>query len=86
MAIIPIAVLTTLVVFVLVILITRYVSLGSILASALFPLWAYLYGYGEVSMVIIYGSIAGALLIISRHMDNILRLIQGKENRLKFSK
>jgi glycerol-3-phosphate acyltransferase PlsY len=85
MAMIPIAVVTTLVVFALVVVLTRYVSLGSILATALFPLWAYLYGYGEVSMFIIYCGIGGAMLIVSRHKENIARLVRGNENRLKFS-
>jgi len=85
MAIIPIAVITTLVVFALVVLTTRYVSLGSILATGLFPLWAYLYGYGDTSMFIIWYGIIGALLIISRHRDNIVRLIKGNENRMKLS-
>lgn len=85
MAIIPLAVLTTLVVFALVVLLTRYVSLGSILATGLFPLWAYLFGYGEISMFIIWCGIGGALLIISRHRENIMRLIQGNENRMKLS-
>ena len=81
LAIMPWAVLTTLVVFALVVLLTRYVSLGSILATGLFPLWAYLYGYGDGHMAIVWGAIPGAALIIGRHHENIRRLFQGTERK-----
>jgi len=82
LAIMPWAVTTTLVVFALVILLTRYVSLGSILATGLFPLWAYLYGYGDNHMFVVWGAIPGAALIISRHHENIRRLIRGTERKV----
>lgn len=82
LAITPSGVLTTLVLFVLVVLVSRYVSLGSILATGLFPLWSWLWGYGDGHMVVIWGAIPGALLIIAKHADNIRRLLAGKENRL----
>ena len=85
LALTPVAVVTTLVVFVLVILLTRYVSLGSIVATALFPLWGYLYGYGDGHMVVILGAIPGALLIVAKHHSNIHRLLTGQENRLSLS-
>lgn len=73
------AVLTTLAVFVLVVAATRYISAASIAATALFPLWAYL--YGVPSAVIVWTSI-GAALIIGKHHENIRRLLAGTENRL----
>ena len=73
------AVATTLVVFVLVVAATRYVSAASIAATALFPLWAHL--YGVPSAVILWTSI-GAALIIGKHHENIRRLLAGTENRL----
>jgi glycerol-3-phosphate acyltransferase PlsY len=45
LALAPYAVLTTLVLWALIVYFSRYVSLGSILATAAVPLWTYLY-YG----------------------------------------
>ena len=82
LALCPPAVLTTLVLFVLVLALTRYISAASILATALFPVWAYLYGYP--APVLIWGS-AGALLIIAKHHQNIRRLASGTENKFTMS-
>lgn len=78
----PWAALTTVTVFIVAIALTRYVSVGSILAAGLFPLWAYLWGYGNPHMIIVYGSIPGALLIVARHSENIRRLLRGEERRI----
>jgi glycerol-3-phosphate acyltransferase PlsY len=78
LALCPGAVGTTLVLFVLVLVLTRYISAASILATALFPVWAYL--YGEPAPVLLWGA-AGALLIIAKHHQNIRRLASGTENR-----
>ncbi len=78
LAISPLAVLTTLGAFILVLLLTRYISLASILATALYPLWAYLYGYH--SIVLIWASIGG-LLIILKHHQNIRRLFSHTESK-----
>jgi glycerol-3-phosphate acyltransferase PlsY len=78
----PLAVFTTLVVFVLVLVSTRYISAASIAATALFPLWAYIYGFP--APVIVWGA-AGALLIVAKHHQNIRRLLSGTENKFKTS-
>ncbi len=78
LALCPPAVGTTLVLFVVVLVLTRYISAASIAATALFPFWAYLYGYP--ASVLFWGG-AGALLIIIRHHQNIRRLISGTENK-----
>ncbi len=78
LALSPAAVLTTLVVFILILALTRYISAASIGATALFPVWAYL--YGQPIVVIGWGSL-GALLIIIRHSQNIRRLFSGTENK-----
>jgi glycerol-3-phosphate acyltransferase PlsY len=81
LAILPLAVSTTLVVFVLVLILTRYISASSIAATALFPLWAYLYG---APGAVFFWALAGAVLIILKHHQNIRRLISGTENKLVF--
>ncbi|MBP7864690.1 MAG: glycerol-3-phosphate 1-O-acyltransferase PlsY [Acidobacteria bacterium] len=82
LALMPLGTLTTLVVFVLAILVTRYVSLGSILATALFPLWGWLWGYGDGHMSVIWIGVCSAVLIVSMHHANIVRLLKGTENKL----
>ena len=74
----PFPVLTTLVVFVLVLASTRYISAASIAATALFPLWAYLYG---VPLPAVLWGAAGALVIVAKHHQNIRRLLSGTENK-----
>jgi glycerol-3-phosphate acyltransferase PlsY len=74
----PIAVLTTLGLFVLVAVTTRYVSAASVVATAMYPVWAYI--YGETMPVLIWAAV-GALLIVAKHTQNIRRLFAGTERR-----
>jgi glycerol-3-phosphate acyltransferase PlsY len=78
LALSPAAVLTTLVVFVATLVLTRYMSAAAILAAALFPVWALL--YGEPATVLLWGSL-GVLLIVAKHHQNIRRLIAGTERK-----
>ena len=73
------ALLTALGCFVLILLLTRYVSAASIGATILFPLLAYIFGAPTPLLI---GAVLGAVLIIARHYQNIQRLLSGKENRL----
>jgi acyl phosphate:glycerol-3-phosphate acyltransferase len=82
LALSPLAVSTTLIAFIIILLLTRYISAASIGATALFPLWAYLYG---VSASILLWAIPGVLIIILKHHQNIRRLIAGTENKFKLS-
>ena len=78
LALSPLAVLTTLGLFVLVLLLTRYISAASIAATGFFPFWAYLYGEPAI---VLFWAVLGALLIIVKHHQNIRRLISGTENK-----
>jgi len=78
LALSPLALVTTLGLFVLILLLTRYISAASIGAMASFPLWAYLYGEPAP---LIWGAVLGAVLIIVKHHQNIRRLLSGTENR-----
>jgi glycerol-3-phosphate acyltransferase PlsY len=80
----PVAVLIALPVFVAVILITRYVSLGSLLGSAaiaiaLFVMWAV--ANGPISGAYVLYAVAGAALVWLAHADNIERLMHGQERK-----
>ena len=80
----PRATLVTMGVFVAVVVALRYVSLGSIVAVALFPLLAWLlHDYGGAPQVLGFMEIA-SLLIIARHHQNIARLVAGTEPRFQW--
>ena len=75
----PKALLISLLCFLIVVWIWRMVSLGSLLASILLPLWGGLWGYPQ-PCVILSGIIA--LFIIIRHGANIKRILAGTESRM----
>ena len=86
LALAPYSVLTSLVVWALIVYFTRYVSLGSILATALIPLWTLIY-YGLLQpsphlKALIIIAIAGCALIVATHRENINRLMHGTENKV----
>lgn len=78
----PKAVLVAAAIFLLIVLIFRYVSLGSIIAVATFPVLAWLFHeYGASTGALAFMAMS-SLLIIARHHANIRRLLSGTENRL----
>ncbi|HEX8473930.1 MAG TPA: glycerol-3-phosphate 1-O-acyltransferase PlsY [Pyrinomonadaceae bacterium] len=84
----PLAVASALLIFVLIVWKTRYVSLGSIVAAALLPLavWIWNSRTPEASLNVaplVVAAVAGSLLIIIMHRANIERLMKGTENKLK---
>lgn len=71
-------------VFVLVVMLTGYVSLSSMLAATAIPLSLILMdetGLREVPTATIWFSIGVAFLMLFTHRSNIKRLMEGKENR-----
>lgn len=76
----PLVFLLILVGFVVVVWLTRWVSLGSITAAALAPLLAWLLGHVQPAELYL----AVAALIVVKHRENIGRLLRGQENRLTF--
>jgi len=69
-------------IFIAVVALFRYVSLGSIIAVASFPLLVYeMRAYGNVPMALAFMT-ATSLLIIARHNQNIRRLLSGREYRV----
>jgi glycerol-3-phosphate acyltransferase PlsY len=86
LALAPYSVLTTLVLWVAIVYFSRYVSLGSIIATAAVPLWTLLY-YGLLQpsphlKALLVVAIAGCALIVATHHENISRLIHGTENKI----
>lgn len=81
----PISISITLAIFLIVMLSTRYVSLGSIAGAIAYPLsqliLRYWIGWDIDGSIIIFSS-AIALGIIIKHKGNIKRLLEGTENRV----
>ncbi|MEJ7710658.1 MAG: glycerol-3-phosphate acyltransferase [Pyrinomonadaceae bacterium] len=61
---------------------TRYVSLGSILAAGTLPVWLWLL-HDNRNQPLLLTAALGGLLIILMHHANIKRLLAGTENKLK---
>lgn len=76
----PKTVLLTIGVFALLVVLFRYVSLGSIVAVALFPLFA-LRALHRDSRTFVFIA-ATSLLIIARHGGNLRRIYAGTESRI----
>jgi len=80
-ALVPITtVLYVLAVFLVIVLFTRYVSLASIVAAALFPLFALPHAPARTPRVV-GGYILMPLIVILKHHQNIRRLLSGTEHR-----
>jgi glycerol-3-phosphate acyltransferase PlsY len=75
----PVAVPPALLVFLVSVWASKYISLGSILASIILPSIAYAAGASAASLG---AAIAAGALIIFRHRSNLTRLIGGTERRL----
>ncbi len=84
----PLAFLGSVILFVLVVAFWRYVSLGSISAAAAMPLLMYFLWAPRHAppLVITFGSLAAAVLIVCKHAGNIRRLAEGVEPKFSFGK
>jgi acyl phosphate:glycerol-3-phosphate acyltransferase len=80
LALTPAVAACTFAVFLVIVLITRYVSLASIVGSATFPLFGF-YFVPQRTPIVIAGFLFIPLLIIVKHRENIRRLIAGTESR-----
>lgn len=69
--------------FVVLVAITRWVSLGSMVAAALFPVSCWVI-YRNVPVVLL--ACAAGILIVWRHRDNAKRIAAGNENRFELKK
>lgn len=63
--------------------ISRYVSLGSLIAIVIFPVVMFFFGYG-LEVILVMASTT--VLAIYQHRKNIKRLLSGTENKFTFKK
>ena len=80
LALTPISALAIFGVFLVIFLLTRYVSLASIIAAATFPLFGF-YFVPVRTTIVIAGFLFIPILIIVKHHQNIRRLLSGTESR-----
>lgn len=77
----PLPAIIVLVLWVIIVGATRYVSVGSIIAAACFPFLVY--GFGAPWPTVLFAFLA-SIMVIVRHRTNIQRLMRGQEHRLDF--
>ena len=79
-ALAPWQVVLVLAIFAVTVAIWRYISLGSIVATAAFPVLVHLMKHPPIQVVL--GAAGAAVIIIARHHANIVRLLRGTENKV----
>ena len=79
LAVSPVTILISAILFVLILLKWRYVSAGSLVGALSVPLLLYLLEAPGIYVVL---SLVIAVLVIIKHLDNIKRLMAGTEHRL----
>jgi acyl phosphate:glycerol-3-phosphate acyltransferase len=75
----PIAVPPVLAIFIAVVWLTKYISLGSVVASIALPPLAYAAGAASTTIA---AAVAAAAIIMFRHRSNVRRLLAGTERRI----
>ncbi|NOT54532.1 MAG: glycerol-3-phosphate 1-O-acyltransferase PlsY [Deltaproteobacteria bacterium] len=79
----PLVILFALIFFSVTFAASRIVSLASLVATAATPLLLWWFAYSSARF---YAGLLIALLIIIRHQDNIVRLLNGQEQKFSFAK
>lgn len=88
----PFVFLTLLIVFVACVLLTRYISLGSMMSALVYPIMLKNFyrvthpGVNGLPFIPAVASILTALMILFLHRENIKRLLKGQENKFSFKK
>lgn len=80
----PVPVLVVTLIFILVVVMTRYLSLGSVAGAALYPFACLVILHPEWPVLI--ASLGAAALILWRHLANIARIKEGTERILTFGR
>ena len=76
--------LLILAVFVITVVLTRFVSLGSVLAATAFAVGYVVLHWGDLPVCIV--AVITAVFVIFRHRQNIGRLLKGTESKFSFHK
>jgi glycerol-3-phosphate acyltransferase PlsY len=81
----PYTVLVCLAIFITVLLITRYVSLASIIAASCIP-WISYFVFEQFEPITVLFNAAICAIVVFSHRKNIQRLMNGSESKMNFSK
>lgn len=71
--------LILLAIFIVIVIITRYVSLGSIIMALLYPVFIYVF-YSNIILTVI--ACIFTVIVIVAHRENIAKLLKHKENKI----
>jgi glycerol-3-phosphate acyltransferase PlsY len=85
----PVPVLVSLLVWLTIVLTSRIVSLGSLIAAVVFPTLLFIqrqFINPNIPQSYLYLSLILSIMIIVTHRSNIIRLLKGNENRFRSSK
>lgn len=72
--------ITVFFIWLIIVVLSKYVSLGSIVAAAFVPILAYAF---DMSIEFVIFGIVAAIFVIYRHKTNIVCLLNGNENKIK---
>lgn len=78
----PQAALLSIGVFILTLILSRYVSLSSILAGLVFPIGVYFFSEVLISTMVIF-SVFVPVLLLATHQRNIERIFRGEESKVE---
>lgn len=81
----PICFCALFVLFIFIVLLTRYVSLGSIMCMLLYPILTYRLSTWDSGFPVLISFFVAAFVIFM-HRENIVRLLNHSENKISFSK
>ena len=85
LALFPQAAMISIVIFILTLLFSKYVSLSSIFAGLFFPFGVYYLSHTVVPTMMIF-AVFVPILLIATHQRNIERIIRGDENKVSLKK
>ncbi len=69
--------------FIITVAITKYVSLGSILMAIFYPIYTFAF-YISIPLTLI--ALIFSIIVIVKHKENIVKLLEHRENKISFSK
>lgn len=85
LAVHPLAALLSIAVFIIVLLVSRYVSLGSMIAALSFPIIIIVFFKSPIPSLVIF-SLVIAVLVLITHQKNIERLLRREESKTRLIK
>ncbi len=85
-ALYPYAIIVIIGIFIIIFIITKYISLSSVISAIAFPFIVIFIFNSKSNHWLIIFSIATAVFVLITHRKNIRRLVKGEETKFKFKK